>query len=310
MSLLGWCGSAAAQTSGPIRVIVPSASGGVPDVTTRLLTQEMSRDTGEVFVIDNKPGASGLIGMSEFARQPPDGRTLGYVNNVTMSINRSLFKELPYDASALVPVTLLTKGINVIVVSPRLEVDSLEALIQHAREQPGDIAYGSPGQGTSGHLAGELLAMKTGVEMRHIPYRGSPQALNDLLGGQFDMMIDNLPNVLPYIEQGRLRALAVTSANRHELLPDVPTVAESGYPGFEAVAWGGIAMPPGTPEEKARQLNAAVLRALQTAEVQRYLRDTGSEVVASEDPQELSRYAESETAKWAEVVRQAGLQPQ
>lgn len=301
---------AAAQAGRPIRLIVPSAAGAVPDTMMRLLAQEVTKETGQAFVIDNKPGASGLIGMSEFVRQPADGLTLGYVNNVTLAINRSLFTKLPYDPGKIAPVALLVKGGNVIVVTPKLPVNSLQELIAHARAHPNQVAYGSPGQGTSGHLSGELLAMKTGVKMRHVPYRGSPQAINDLLGGQFDMMIDNLPNVLPYIRQGKLKALAVTSLERNPQLPDVPTVAESGYPGFEAAPWAGLAMPVGTSEKVTREMNAAFLKAMQAPEMRRYLRDGGFDIAANPEPRALTEYAEAETVKWAAVIKQAGIQPQ
>ncbi len=301
---------AAMAQARPIRVIVPSAAGATPDTIMRLLTQQITRDNGTAFVIDNKPGAGGILGMTDLVRQPADGLTVAYVNNVTLAINRSTFVKLPYEPDKLTPVGLLIKVANVIVVNTALPVQNLQQLVDYARAHPDKLAYASPGQGTSGHLCGELLAMKTGVQIRHIPYRGSPQALTDLLGGQFDMLIDNLPNVLPYIRQGKLRAIAVTSLARNASLPEVPTVAESGYPGFEGVAWGGVAMPPGAPEKAARELNAAFQKALASAEAQRYFRESGTDVVASADPSALGRYAETETVKWAAVVKQAGIQPQ
>ena len=276
----------------------------------RLVTQEVARQTGSVFVIDNKPGASGILGMNDLVRQAPDGLTIGYVNNVTLAINRSTFVKLPYDPTSLVPVAMITKTANVIVVRPQVPAKNLRELLAYAKANPDKLAYASPGQGTSGHLSGELLAMKTGAQIKHIPYSGSPQAINDLLGGQIDMMIDNLPNVLPYIRQGKLRAIAVTSLSRNQQLPDVPTVAESGFPGFEGVAWGGIAMPPGTPEPLARQMNAVLAKAMKAPAVVRYFQETGSEITFTPDPASLTKFAESETAKWAAVVKQAGIQPQ
>lgn len=293
-----------------IRAIVPSAAGATPDTVMRLLTQEISAESGKTFVVDNKPGASGLLGMGDFYRQKADGDTIAYVNNVTLSINRSTFNKLPYDPKKLVPVSLLMKVPNVIVVNNNVTVKNLQELLDYAKKNPNKLAFASPGQGTSGHLAGELLAMKTGVTLRHIPYRGSPQAITDLLGGQFDMLIDNIPNVLPYIEQGKLKAIAVTSLNRNARLPDVPTIAESGYPKFEAVAWGGIAMPPGTSEKAALEMNQAFAKAMQAPKVKKYFSETGTEIVPAAAPSALSQYAEEEAVKWAAAVKQAGLTPQ
>lgn len=301
---------ATAQPGRPVRVIVPSAAGATPDTTMRVLTQEITRQTGIAFVVENKPGASGVLGMTDLVRQPPDGLTIAWVNNVTLAINRSTFTKLPYDPASLVPVTLITKVANVIVVRPQLPAHDMKGMLAYAKAHPDQLAYASPGQGTSGHLSGELLAMKTGVQIKHIPYRGSPQAITDLLGGHFDMMIDNLPNVLPYIRQGKLRAIAVTSLTRNPQVPDVPTVAESGFPGFEGIAWGGVAMPPGTPAAAARQMNAVFVKAVEAPDVKRYFQDVGSEITVTSDPSALTRYAESETAKWAAVIKQAGIQPQ
>lgn len=301
---------ATAQPGRPVRVIVPSAAGATPDTTMRVLTQEITRQTGIAFVVENKPGASGVLGMTDLVRQPPDGLTIAWVNNVTLAINRSTFTKLPYDPASLVPVTLITKVANVIVVRPQLPAHDMKGMLAYAKAHPDQLAYASPGQGTSGHLSGELLAMKTGVQIKHIPYRGSPQAITDLLEGHFDMMIDNLPNVLPYIRQGKLRAIAVTSLTRNPQVPDVPTVAESGFPGFEGIAWGGVAMPPGTPAAAARQMNAVFVKAVEAPDVKRYFQDVGSEITVTSDPSALTRYAESETAKWAAVIKQAGIQPQ
>lgn len=300
----------AAEVGRPIRVIVPSAAGATPDTTMRLLTQQITRDTGINFVIDNKPGASGILGMTDLIRQPADGLTMGYVNNVTLAINRSTFRKLPYDPQKLTPVTLLTKVANVVVVNDFVPAKNLQELLAYAKANPEKIAFASPGQGTSGHLSGELLAMKTGIQIKHIPYRGSPQAITDLLGNQINMMIDNLPNVLSYIREGKLKAIAVTSLARNSQLPNVPTIAESGYPGFEGVAWGGIAMPPNAPARLAQEMNAAFQKALANPDVQRVFQVQGSDITADADPASLMRYAEAETLKWAAVVKQAGIEPQ
>lgn len=293
----------------PIRLIVPSAAGGTPDMLLRAVTGAMTKATGQPVVIDNKPGASGLIGMSELARAPSDGLTLGYANNVTLSINKSTFRKLPYDPDRFTPVALLFKVANVIAVNPSLPIGTYAELIAYAKANPDKLTYASPGQGTSGHLTGELLSQTAKVKIRHIAYRGSPQAVTDVLGGQVDIMIDNTPTILPYLKQGKLRALAVTSLSRLSQLPDVPTVAESGVVGFEGVAWGGIVLPPGTPPTVAQSLNDAFNKALSTAEVRDRFRDMGVDIFISK-PRDLADYARKETVKWAAVVKQAGIEPQ
>jgi len=301
--------AANSQDAKPIRLIVPSAAGGTPDTLLRAVTGAMTHATGQSFVIDNKPGASGLIGMSELARAPSDGLTLGYANNVTMAINRSTFKKLPYDPDRLTPVALLFKVANVIAVNPNLPIRTYAEMIAYAKANPDKLTYASPGQGTSGHLTGELVSQTAKVKIRHIAYRGSPQAVTDVLGGQVDVMIDNTPTILPYLKQGKLRALAVTSLSRLSQLPDVPTVAESGMSGFEGVAWGGIVLPPGTPPSLAQPLNDAFNKALTTAEVRDRFRDMGVDIFISK-PRDLADYARKETVKWAAVVKEAGIEPQ
>ena len=297
------------ESAKPIRLIVPSAAGGSPDTLLRALTGEITKATGQPFVIENKPGASGLIGMSELTRAPADGLTLGYVNNVTLAINRSTFRKLPYDPDKITPVALLFKVANVIAIHPALPINSYAELIAYAKAHPDKLTYASPGQGTSGHLAGELLSQVAQVRVRHIGYRGSPQAVTDVLGGQVDIMIDNTPTILPYVKQGKLRALAVTGLTRLSQLPDVPTVAESGLSGFEAVAWGGVALPTGSPARTVQALNGAFNKALTSAEVRDRFRDMGVDIFISK-PNELTDYARKETVKWAAVAKQAGIEAQ
>lgn len=301
--------AAGPDAAGPIRLIVPSAAGGTPDTLLRAVTSEITKASGQTFVIDNKPGASGLIGMNELVRAPADGLTLGYVNNVTLAINNSTFKKLPYDPNKLTSVALLFKVANVIAINPALPIKNYAELLAYARANPDKLTYASPGQGTSGHLTGELLAQSAKIKIKHIPYRGSPQAVTDVLGGQVDIMIDNTPTMLPYLKQGKLRALAVTSLTRLAQLPDVPTVTESGLTGFEGVAWGGIALPPGAPATLAQSLNAAFNKALTTAQVRDRFRDLGVDIFIS-NPPDLTAYARKETTKWAAVVKQAGIEPQ
>lgn len=293
----------------PVRIVVPSAAGGTPDTLLRAITAEITKATGQAFVIDNKPGASGLIGMAEIARAPADGLTLGYANNVTLSINHSTFRKLPYEPAKLTSVVFLFKVANVIAVNPALPIHSYAELVAYARAHPDRLSYASPGQGTSGHLTGELLSESAKVSMKHVPYRGSPQAVIDVLGGTVDVMIDNTPTMLPYLKQGNLRALAVTSLQRLAQLPDVPTVAESGLAGFEGVAWGGIVLPPGAAPALVQTFNAALNNALATPQVRAQFASLGVEIVGGK-PEALADYARLETTKWSAVVQRAGIEPQ
>jgi tripartite-type tricarboxylate transporter receptor subunit TctC len=300
---------ALAQPQRPVRLVVPSAAGGTPDMLLRAITSEITQATGQAYVIDNKPGASGLIGMSEIGRAAPDGQTLGYANNVTLSINNSTFKKLPYDPATLTPVALLFKVANVIAVNPELPIKTYADLIAYAKAHPDKLSYASPGQGTSGHLTGELLALTAQITLRHVPYRGSPQAVTDVIGGQVDIMVDNTPTMLPFLKQGKLRALAVTSLTRLPQLPDVPTVAESGLAGFEGAAWGGIVLPPGAAPALVQSLNTSFAKALATPQVRERFQELGVEIIGG-PPEALAEYARKETVKWAAVVKRAGIEPQ
>jgi tripartite-type tricarboxylate transporter receptor subunit TctC len=306
---VGPLSAAGLEAARPIRLVVPSAAGGTPDTLLRAVTAEITKSTNQVFVIDNKPGAAGNIGMTEVMRAPADGLTLGYANNVTLAINRSTFRKLPYDPDKLTPVSLLFKVANVIAVNPSLPIKTYAELLVYARAHPDKLTYASPGPGTSGHLAGELLSQVAKVSLKHIPYKGSPQAVTDVLGGQVDIMIDNTPTLLPYVKQGKLRALAVTSLTRVSQLPEVPTVAESGQSGFEAVAWGGVVLPPGASAPLAQSFNDAFNKALSVPQVRDRFRDLGVDIFVSK-PQDLAEYARKETSKWAAVVKQAGIEPQ
>jgi tripartite-type tricarboxylate transporter receptor subunit TctC len=300
-----------AQASGypdrPIRLVLPSAAGGSPDAIVRILTNELAKSIGQPFVVDNKPGASGGIGMADLFRAAPDGYTLGYGNVGTLAINRALYAKLPYDPDALVPVALLGFVQNALVVRKDLPAQSVKELIALARVKPGALSMASAGSGTTGHLSGELFKSMAGVSMTHIPYRGSPQAIQDLMGGVIDVMFDNLSSITPHIQSGRVRVLAVTGAARSPLLPQTPTVAESGVPGYETVAWGGIVAPPGTPKPLAAQLNKAINEQLRLPAVQEKYAAIGFEV--SPGPAErLMERARKESPMWAEMVKRSGAQ--
>jgi tripartite-type tricarboxylate transporter receptor subunit TctC len=301
--------SAEAFPTKPIKMIVPSAAGGTPDTLLRALAHEASQFLGQSIVVENKPGGSGIVGISDVARATPDGYTVAYANNVTLSINRSTFKELPYDPDALTPVVFLFKVPNVMAIRTDSPIKSYDDLLKHLKEGSKELTFSSPGAGTSGHLTGELLAQTADVKLMHVPYRGSPQAVIDVIGGQVDMIIDNSPTMLPHIRDGKLRPLVVASLDRLPQLPDVPTISESGLPNFESVAWGGLVAPPGTPPEVVKVLHSAFIKALNTDAVKERF-DTLAAIRVGGEPQDLMDYAKVETKKWAAVVEQAGIAKQ
>lgn len=291
----------------PIRLIVPSAAGGTPDLTSRKLASYLQDKLRQAVVIENKPGAAGTIAMQAVATAKPDGYTLGFGNIVTMAINRSLIAKMPYNPDTdLAPVTVLTQVPNVLVVRKSLPVNSLRDLIIRAKSEPGRLAMGSGGNGTTSHLSGEILKEKAGISFNHIPYRGAPLAQTDLIGGQIDFMFDNLPSMLAAIQAGQVRALAVTSKRRSALLPDVPTMEEAGLAGFEVVAWGGIVVPTGTPKPVIQRLNREINAWMQTPAVKAEFAQVG-QVVLGGTPEFFKSHIDSEVRKWAEVIQKAGV---
>lgn len=290
----------------PVRVVVPSAAGGSPDVLTRLLMAELSKAMGQQFVVDNKPGASGQIGMREVATAAPDGYTLGYANVVTLSINRSLLPKMNYDPERdFAPIALVGFTQNLLVVNAALPIKSVKELIDYARQRPGKLNMASAGNGTTSHLGGELFKAQTNTFMVHIPYRGSPAAIQDLIGGQAQVMFDNLASIGPHVASGRVRALAVSGDKRSPLYPDLPTIAEAGVAGYATTAWGGFVAPAGTPEPIVRQLNAALNTILARADVQQRLAAMGFEAHVGA-PDALKALANKEAPMWADVVRRSG----
>lgn len=294
----------------PITIVVPSAAGGTPDTLMRFLALKAQERYKQTFVVENRPGASGIPGINAVYRANPDGYTLGYANNVTLAINRTAFKELPYDPQALVPVAYVMKVANVLAVNPSLPVKTLDEFLAYARENPGKVTFASPGQGTSGHLTGELLASSSGVKLLHVPYRGSPQATNDVMAGMVDALFDNTTSISPHIRSGKLRALAVTSLKRSPGFPDLPTVAESKLPGFEGVAWGGLVAPPGTPPEIVQTLTKMFNDLLEDPAIRDQLLKMGMDEVIGGPPQAMADYAVKETAKWGKVIKEAGVDVQ
>jgi tripartite-type tricarboxylate transporter receptor subunit TctC len=299
---------AAAQSypTKPIRLVVPFPPGGTTDILAREVGQRLSASLGQTVVIDNRPGAGGNIGAELVAKSAPDGYTLLMCTVSTHAINPNLYAKLPYDHVAdFAPVILVASVPNVLEVTPSLPVNSVADLIKLAKEKPGQINFASSGSGTSIHLSGELFKTMAGVDMTHVPYKGSAPALTDLIGGQVQVMFDNLPSSLPQIKAGKLRAIAVTSAQRAPALPNVPTIAESGLPGFEATSWFGVVAPAGTPPAIVARLNADLNQWLQTPEAREKLLAQGA-AAAGGSPEQFAAYIRAETEKWAKVVKASG----
>jgi len=292
--------------SKPIRIVVPFPPGGTTDILARAAAQKMTEAWKEQVLVDNRPGAGGNIGAELVAKSPADGYTLLMGTVGTHSINPSLYAKMPYDhVKDFAPVILVASVPNVLVVHPSVPANSVQELIAYAKANPGKINFASSGSGTSIHLAGELFKTMAGVQMAHVPYKGSAPAIADLVGGQVQIMFDNLPSALPQIKGGRLRALAVTSAQRAPALPDVPTVAESGLPGFEASSWFGLLAPAGSPRDAILKVNAEVDRWLASPEAKEKLTSQGANA-AGGTPEDFARHIAAETAKWQQVVKASG----
>lgn len=301
-------GGALAQTypSKPIRIVVPFPPGGPADILARIIGQNLAESWGQQAVIDNRAGAGGNIGSEMVAKALPDGYTLlmGFVG--THAINASLYSTMPYDnVKDFEPVSLVAMVTIILVVHPSIPANSVKELIVLARSRPGQLTFGSPGNGTPQHLAGELFNTMAGVKMVHIPYKGAVPALTDLLGGRVSLIFSSMPPALPHVKAGKLRALAVTSARRSSAAPNVPTIAESGLPGYEVINWYGILVPAGTPKEIVARLNAEILKILNVPDVKERLSAQGAETFSS-TPQEFAAYIRKETEKWAKVVKYSG----
>src|SRR5437762_9175477 len=296
----------AAYPEKPIRFVIPSAPGGSPDVLMRILVQQLSQQMNVPFVVENKPGASFVLGTMEIVKAPPDGYTLGYGNIVSLAINRSLLATLPYDPEKdLTLVSNVTHVFNMLAVNNNLPVRTVAELIDYAKRNPGKLTNGSSGNGTTGHLGGELFKAMTGIEVVHVPYKGSAQAINDLMGGQIQVMFDNVPSIGPHVKAGRVRGLGVSAPKRAASFPDVPTIAEAGVPGYETNSWGGVIGPARLPREIVTKLHTEIRRALSAPAVAERFRQLDSEIDGS-TPDEFLALVRRETPKWAEVVRRSG----
>ena len=296
----------AAYPEKPIRFVVPSAPGGSPDVLMRILMQQVSAQLNVPIVVENRPGGSYVLGTLDIVRALPDGYTLGYGNIVSLAINRSPLPSLPYDPERdLTLISNVTHVFNMLAVNNELPVRTVRELIEYAKQNPGKLTNGSAGNGTTGHLGGELFKSMTGVDMVHAPYKGSAQAINDLIGGQIQVMFDNVPSIGPHVKAGRVRGLGVSAPRRAASFPDIPTIAEAGVPGYETNSWGGVIGPARLPREIVAKLNAEIKRALAAPSVVERYRQLDSEIDGS-TPEEFLALVRRETPKWAEVVRRSG----
>jgi tripartite-type tricarboxylate transporter receptor subunit TctC len=290
----------------PIRLVVPFPAGGTTDIIARAVSQRLTETLGQAVVVDNRPGAGGNIGAELVAKSPPDGYTLLMGTVGTHAINPGLYAKMPYDhVRDFAPVILVAGVPNVLVVPAALPVNSVQELIAYAKANPGKLNFASSGAGTSIHLSGEMFKTITGVNIAHVPYKGSAPALQDLVGGQVQMMFDNLPSSLALIKGGKLKALAVTSAQRSAALPDVPTMIESGLAGFEASSWFGILAPAGTPKDVIAKLSGEVAKWLATPEAKEKMAAQGA-IPAGLMPDEFTRHIATETVKWQKVVKDSG----
>ena len=292
----------------PIRVVVPYPPAGTPDILIRELGPRLSAILGQQIIVDNRPGAGGNIGSELVAKSVPDGYTLIMGTVATHSINQSLYKKLTFDPiKDFAPVALIATMPNVLVVNNDFPAKSVKDVIAIAKAKPGAVLYASGGNGTSHHLGGAMFEKMAGVDMTHVPYKGAGQALPDLIGGQTNIMFDNITSSMPHIKSGKLRVLAVTTLKRSPALPDIPTVNESGVPGFEMSAWFGLLAPAKTPPEIIDRLNKAMNQILQTAEVKELLAKQGAEVAIT-TPTEFASYIKERTEKMAKVVKDSGAQ--
>jgi tripartite-type tricarboxylate transporter receptor subunit TctC len=296
----------AAYPEKPIRFVVPSAAGGSPDILMRVLTQQLSAQMGAPFVVENKPGASFTLGTMDVVRAAPDGYTLGYGNIVSLAINRSLLAKVPYEVEKdLTLVSNCVRVFNLLAVNNNLPVRSVRELIEYAKRNPGRLVMASGGNGTTGHLGGELFKAMTGTFILHVPYRGSPQAINDLMAGEVHLMFDNISSIGAHARAGRVRGIAVSGARRSPLFPELPTLHEAGVTGYETVAWGGVIAPANLPRDIVSRLHGEIRKALASPALLERFKQLDTEADGGA-PEEFLALVRSETPKWADVVRRSG----
>jgi tripartite-type tricarboxylate transporter receptor subunit TctC len=296
--------------SKPVRVIVPLVPGGNLDIIARTVSQKLSEGLNQQFVVENRPGASSLVGTQFVAKQPADGYTLLVIAN-TFTAVPSVIANPGYDpVKEFSGVTLTCKVAQVLVVNPNLPVKNLKDLIALAKARPGELTYGSSGNGSTGHFAAELFNQKTGLKMLHVPYKGNAQALTDIMAGQIMMMYDQVSTSAPMVAAGKLRAIAVTTLTRSTLFPDVPTIDESGVKGYEAITFNGLMAPAGTPREALLRLQSEVAKAVAAPALHNSFLERGVDLVASKSPEEFTAYVRNEVVANAQLARSAGIKAQ
>ena len=294
--------AAQAYPTKPITIVVPFSAGGTTDILARLVGQYLTTELGQPVVVDNKAGAGGNIGGALAAKAPADGYTLFMGTVGTHAINAALYKKMPFDhVKDFAPLSRVANVPNLLVAHPSQPFKTVPEMIAYAKANPGKINFGSPGNGASPHLSGELFKSMAKVELTHIPYKGSAPAVSGLLGNQIAIMFDNMPSVIPHVRSGKLRAIAISTAKRSPELPDVPTIAEAGVPGYEAVSWFGLFAPAATPKPVLDKLSTALSKVLANPEVQKKISAQGGETV-NETPAQFAAFIRSETTKWGKVL--------
>lgn len=297
---------AQAYPTKPVTIIVPFAAGGTTDILARIIGQALTAELGQSVVVDNRAGAGGNIGGQAAAKAAPDGHTLFMGTVGTHAINASLYKKMPFDpVKDFAPLTRVANVPNLLVANPAQPYKSVKDLIAYAKANPGKVNFGSSGNGSSIHLSGELFKSLAKVDMQHVPYKGSAPAVTDLLGNQIGIMFDNMPSAIQHVRSGKLVPLAVTTAKRSPELPNVPTIAEAGVPGYEATSWFGMFAPAGTPAPVLAKLNAAIVKVLGQPDVKKKINEQGAEVY-SETPEQFAAFIQAESVKWGKVVKESG----
>ena len=297
---------AQAYPTKPVTIIVPFAAGGTTDILARIIGQALTAELGQSVVVDNRAGAGGNIGGQAAAKAAPDGHTLFMGTVGTHAINASLYKKMPFDpVKDFAPLTRVANVPNLLVANPAQPYKSVKDLIAYAKANPGKVNFGSSGNGSSIHLSGELFKSLAKVDMQHVPYKGGAPAVTDLLGNQIGIMFDNMPSAIQHVRSGKLVPLAVTTAKRSPELPNVPTIAEAGVPGYEATSWFGMFAPAGTPAPVLAKLNAAIVKVLGQPDVKKKINEQGAEVY-SETPEQFAAFIQAESVKWGKVVKESG----
>ena len=295
----------AAYPDKPIRLIVPSAAGGAPDVLMRTLALQLSNQMGVPFIVENKPGASYVIGTMEIVRAAPDGYTLGYGNVVSLATNSSLLTNIPYQTKDLTLISNAFRIVNIMAVNPSLPIKSVQDLIQYAKANPGKLAFGSDGNGTTSHLGMELFKSMSGIDILHVPYKGATAGVTDLLSGGVQVMMMNTPVAAPHVEAGRLRAIGLSDSARSPAFPTIPTIAEQGLTGYQVFAWGGLVGPAKLPADIVERLNQEMRKALASPSVVEKFKTLGAAATPS-SPNEVLELSIAETAKWSAVIKASG----